>query len=254
MSESLNAVMPFVSITYPEMLKNAKRAKSERRDTFKWFLQSATSSGAYRMGRVIECRENVAGMTVIFICMALIKYKTNTRPEDGIVEELKGHLEGLKMMRTSTSVPLCMIPEKEGIMFPGEGMSLRFLNALIILESFLLSKISNTTKKVIAENWGMYSSLDLMISLELPALLDVLDDEEKRVFADKLSNDSDDGDKENYCKERRVASKLIKSTVSTQIFQRVRKEEEDVKFGQMVMVLILIVIYTLFVIKFSQNE
>lgn len=251
MSEKVNGTMPYVPVTYPEMLKNARNAKSDRRDTFDWFLRNATSSGAFRMGRAIECRENVAGMTLLFLCMALIKYNNNKNTSvDGVTEELKKHLDALKVMRTSTSVPLCVIPEEEGIMFPGEGMSLRFLNALIILESLFLSKM--TGKNVLKENWEMYSSLDLIISLQLPALLGVLNDEEKRAFADKLENINTEGE---GSKERRMAAKLIKSTITIpQTTQRAKEEEEDSKFGRIIIALILFVMYTLAVIRFSQDD
>lgn len=243
-----NGTTPYVSIAYPEMLKNARKAKSERRDTFDWFLRNATNSGAYRMGLVIECRENVAGMSLLFLCMALIKFDGKIKPADEATEELKKHLAALKAMRTSTSVPLCVAPEEEGIMFPGEGMSLRFLNALIIFESLLLSKMTTDKENnVLKENWKMYSSLDLMISLQLPALLNVLDDDEKSALADKLENT--DGYNEGS-KERAMAAKLILSTAAGT--QRARNEkEEDSKFGNNVLVLILFVMYTLAVIKLS---
>ena len=249
----VNPVNPYAPVTYSEMLENAKRAKSDQRDSFEWFLLSATNSGAFQLGRVIDCRENVAGMTLIFMCMALIKFKQRQQqmqqPERGLVEELKKHLDALKVMRTSTNVPLCIIPEGEGVMFPGEGMSLRFLNALIILESLLLSKLLmnpvNIGNTLLSENWGMYSSLDLMISLELPALMGVLNDAEKRAFADILSDSTGYGNS-----ERKMAADLIRSTVTNKVPQRVKEEQEDSKFGMKFLGFIFLVFYTWTVIKF----
>lgn len=250
MNNPVNGTVPYVSVTYPEMLKNARKAKSERQDTFDWFLRNAMSSGGFRMGQVIECRENVAGMTLLFLCMALIKYNNKNA---SAAEELKRHLDALKVMRTSTNVPLCVIPEEEGIMFPGEGMSLRFLNALIILESLLLSQMgTNTGKNILKENWEMYSPLDLMISLQLPVLLGVLNDEEKRAFAHKLKNvDS----KVEGSKERILAAKLIISTITIpQTPSRAREDEEDSKFGRNILALILFVVYTFVVVRLSQDK
>lgn len=244
----VNPVNPYAPVTYSEMLENAKRAKSDQRDSFEWFLLSATNSGAFQLGRVIDCRENVAGMTLIFMCMALIKFnqqQQQKQPERGLVEELKKHLDALKVMRTSTNVPLCIIPEGEGVMFPGEGMSLRFLNALIILESLLLSKLVNIGNTLLSENWGMYSSLDLMISLELPALMGVLNDAEKRAFADILSDSTGYGNS-----ERKMAADLIRSTVTNKVPQRVKEEQEDSKSGMMFLGFIFLVFYTWTVIKF----
>lgn len=229
--------------SYPEMLRAVKRAKKERRDNFEYFLSAAIGSGAYRLGRVIECRENVAGMALIFICTALIKYR-KPQKDTRLRDDLKRHLSELKGMRTSVSVPLCVVPEAEGIMFPGEGMSLRFLNALIILESLLLAKMDEGSIKKLKNNWSMYSSLDLIINLELPALLGVLSDVEKELYAKMVMENKEESE---YEEERKTAGKLILSTRS-----KIRTDDaSETSIGIKIFGIILFLFYTILLIKFS---
>lgn len=246
---SINPVNPMLNsktLTYPEMLKSVKQAKKNHNDTFEYFLRSATGSGAYRLGRVIECRENVAGMTLIFICTALIKYCREFDEEEGDQDSLRTllreHLTELKIMRRSVNVPLCVVPEEEGVMFPGEGMSLRFLNALIILESLLLARMTGDTSGL-KENWSMYSPLDLVINLELPALLGVLDDAEKEEYAASMIEGA-----KVYERERGKAAGLVLAMRS----RRKEKEGGD-KSGMMaVFGFIFILFYTVIIIKLTK--
>lgn len=241
--------------SYPEMLKSVKKAKKDGRDTFEYFLRSAVGSGAYRLGRVIECRENVAGMTLIFVCMALIKYRERKQLEgegDLLKEMLRNHLEELKVMRTSVSVPLCVIPEEEGVMFPGEGMSLRFLNALLILESLLLTRMTGETG-IMQESWSLYSPLDLVINMELPSLLGVLTDSEKLRYAEAINMRRDGY---GYEEEGKRAAALILATRELKDGKVKGKGEGDSSSASSsstmkVLALIFMIFYTIVVIKLS---
>lgn len=233
------------SPSYSSMLKNAKKAKNEQRDTFEYFVKAAVGSEAFKMSgtKMIECRENVAGMTLIFICMALMKVESERiSKRDDMVLMLKSHLNGLLKMRTSTNVPLSVISEPEGVMFPGEGMFLRFLNSLIILESLLLSKLKKSAD-MMKETWQLYSSLDLKVYLEMPALLDgVLSDDELGAYAAAIEPKVE-GEK-MYEDERRVSSKLVRSMI---------KDDNRSRSMMIVLGVILFIFYTIIVIKISRK-
>lgn len=240
------------SPTYSSMLKGAKRAKNEETDTFEYFVKSAVTSEAFKMNgtKVIECRENVAGITLIFICIALIKIEKSGEKIDrkgDMALLLKSHLTGLLKMRTSTNVPLSVISESEGIMFPGEGMFLRFLNSLIILESLLLSKLKKSSETM-KETWKLYSSLDLKVYLELPALLDnILSAQELEDYAGAIEPKS--SGESVYEGERRMSSKLVRSMIVT--------DDSDADGDKRPMILfasiILFILYTITVIKLSKS-
>ena len=72
----------------------------------------------------------------------------------------------------------------------------------------------------------MYSSLDLMISLELPALMGVLNDAEKRAFADILSDSTGYGNS-----ERKMAADLIRSTVTNKVPNGSKKNKRTANLG-----------------------
>lgn len=235
--------------TYTSMLKNAKKAKSEKKDTFEYFVKAAVGSEAFKMigNRVIECRENVAGMTLIFICMALMKAEADENVKvkrDDMILMLKAHLNGLLKMRTSTNVPLAVIPESEGVMFPGEGMFLRFLNSLIILESLLLSKLKKSADQM-KETWQLYSSLDLVVYLQLPALLDgILSDAELAAYAAAIAPKIDGEPK--YKKERGNGSDLVRAMI---------QETENDRSNRTAIILfgiVLFILYTVLIIKLSK--
>lgn len=234
---------------YMNMLKGAKKAKQEGRDTFEYFVKAATTgTDAYKLtSRGIECKENVAGMTVIFVCMALIKLSSaQTERKADMILMLKSHLSALMKMRMSTGVPLCIISEEEGIMFAGEGMSLRFLNALIILESLLVAKLKGDAE-YLREVWGVYSSMDLVVYLELPALLNgVLDEKEIMEYAKSVAASDP---KSPYFKERSMASDLIRATVRNS-----GNEVEGVSPVMLVVGILLLLLYTGAVVKLSQLE
>jgi hypothetical protein len=219
-----NVLMVATAPTYTLMLKSAGKAKRDLRDNEEYFVRQILRSEAYKTNeqtRVIECKENVAGLALIFVVMAMIRRQESKRLvgfDDELLEDLKGHFEGLVQMRTSTSMPLCVMDEEEGTLFMGEGMALRFLNALIILESLLLSLLdaSFSTSQV----WAMYSKLDLILHLQLPALLEeILDESERTIYARVLeaTNETIPTSKQQHQRQqvRRIAAKLIKSLNST---------------------------------------
>lgn len=231
---------------YLSMLKGAKKAKQEGRDTFEYFVKTAaTGTEAYKLtSRGIECKENVAGMTLIFLCMALIKFGS-AKPDRkaDMILMLKSHLSALMKMRMSTGVSLCIISEDEGVMFAGEGMSLRFLNALVILESLLVAKLKGDGE-YLREIWGHYSSMDLVVYLELPALLNgVLDGREVLDYAKSVASSAP---KSAYYKERRMASDLISATLPAV------EEPKGMSPTMLVTALLLFLLYTSIVIKLSQ--
>lgn len=232
---------------YVNMLKSAKKAKYEGKDSYEYFIKSATGSEGFKLtSRGIECKENVSGLSLIFVCEALIKLARSSggrgERRNEMILVVKSHLSGLKKMRTSTGVPLCVVPEEEGVMFEGEGMSLRFLNALIIIESLLISKLKGD-EEYLKEVWAMYSSMDLVVYLELPALLtNVLDNNEKEGYA--MAVESIDK-KSKYYEQRMMASELIRATIKKTV-------EEKSNVVLIVVGIILFLLYTSVVIKFSQ--
>lgn len=232
--------------TYMSMLKSAKKAKEEGKASFEYFIKAATGSEGYKLtSRGIECKENVSGLSLIFLCEALIKMKESEKKNEMILV-VKSHLSGLMKMRTSTSLPLCIVAEEEGVMFEGEGMALRFLNALIILESLLISKLKGD-EAYLKEVWGMYSSMDLIVYLELPALLNhILDEREREGYAEAIESEDK---KSKYYEERRTAKDLVRATV--------RKPVVEVKSASNIPMIVMGVIFFLFytsvVIKVSQQ-
>ena len=234
--------MTAVTSAYANMLNSAKKAKYEGRDSIEYFIKSGTGSEAYKLtSRGVECKENVAGMTLIFLCMALIKLNSKSQVNsDNMVLVLKSHLNGLMKMRTSTGVPLCVVEEEEGVMFAGEGMALRFLNALIIIESLLIAKLKRDGE-YLKDAWGLYSSMDLVVYLELPVLMDGVLDEAERTGYAKAIEASDN--KSRYYKVRKQASDLVRVTVKD-----VKKEA-----GMTVMKLFLFLLYTSAVIHFTMK-
>lgn len=232
---------------YMNMLKSAKQAKNEGKDSYEYFIKSATGSEGYKLtSRGIECKENVAGLSLIFLCEALIKMSSESGggKRNEMILVVKSHLSGLMKMRTSTGVALFIVPEEEGIMFEGEGISLRFLNALIIIESLLISKLKGD-EEYLKEVWSMYSPMDLVLYLELPAILtNVLDNKEKEGYA--MAVESSDK-KSKYYEERRMAGELIRATIK----KTVEKKSNAV---MIVMGIVLFLLYTSVVIKLSQQR
>lgn len=232
--------------SYINMLKSAKKAKEEGKASFEYFIKAATGSEGYKLtSSGIECKENVAGLSLIFLCEALIKIEESAKKNEMILV-VKSHLSGLMKMRTSTGLPLCIIPEEEGIMFEGEGMALRFLNALIILESLLISKLKGD-EAYLKEVWGMYSSMDLIVYLELPALLNnVLDEREREGYAEAIESEDK---KSKYYEERGTAKDLVKATIKP--VAEVKPASNNIPM--ILMGVIFFLFYTIVVIKVSQQ-
>ena len=231
------------------MLKSAKKAKSEGRASFEYFIKASTGSEGFKLtSRGIECKENVAGISLIFLCVALIKIEGSEKKNEMILV-VKAHLSALMKMRTSTGLPLCIIPEEEGVIFEGEGMALRFLNALIILEGLIISKLKGD-EAYLKEVWRMYSLMDLIVYLELPALLEnVLDDAEREGYAVAIEPSKDK--KSNYFEARKMASDLIKATkrrAEGKLDKRANNNVPTIVLG-----LVFLLLYTSLVIKFSQD-
>lgn len=228
------------------MLKNAQKAKEEGKDSYEYFIKTTTCSEGYKLtSRGIECKENVAGLSLIFLCEALIKMKASAGKGSEMILLIKSHLSGLMSMRTSTGVPLFTVVEEEGLMFKGEGMALRFLNALIILESLLISKLKGD-EEYLKEVWGMYSSMDLIVYLELPALLNnVFDEKEREGYAEAIKSIEKTS---KYYEERRMASDLVMATIK-------KKAAKEAKSNHYIIVLCIIffLFYTSVVIEFSQS-
>lgn len=229
------------SAAYINMLKGAKKAKEEGKDSFEYFVKTASGSEAYKLtSRGVECKENVAGMTLIFMCMALMKLESGAKEKrSDMILVIKSHLSGLMKMRTSTGVPLCIVREEEGIMFAGEGMALRFLNTLIIIESLLIAKLKGDSG-YLKDSWGLYSPMDLVVYLELPALLNnVLDEEERMDYATCIESSDVNS---RYYKERKMAADLVRATVPSE-------EESNDMIIHVIAGIVLLTLYTVIIIQ-----
>lgn len=204
LSSLLTTNMTVTLPKYGEMIKSAKRIDHDvkkyisTKDGDVGILVSCLGrlvhllkdAGTFKMNlkeNIVECRENEAGIAVIYAVMAIniAEYLYSVeeplqlmKDRDAIAKtahRVTSHLNELVSIRISNRSMNIFVEGKE--LIPGEGMALKFLNTLILLEAILLIQVHmilpvlSDPDELVRHIFSLYAPSDILFILQMPSVV-----------------------------------------------------------------------------------